>query len=198
MILYSDMVDFDETKQNKHLEEMRKNEEEDVVKILADRYGLGYLDLGPIQVNSDALRIVNEEESRASNIAVFDMVNKKIQVAILSPNNDKTTSVLKQLSDQGYSPVVHMVSKKSLEKAWQRYKDLSYSSESTAGTFDISGDQVITLMEGVKKIEDIKKLINDLLGVKQTYRISKIMEIMIAGALALNASDIHVEPEEVS
>jgi len=192
------MVDFDETKQDKRLEELRKNEEEDVIKILASRYGYNYLNLGTIAINSDALRIINEEEARESNVAVFNMINKKIQVAILSPNNDKTTSILNRLKNEGYTPTVFMVSKKSLEKAWQRYKDLSYSTENTAGTFDISGDQVITLMEKVKKIEDIKKLTDDLLGVKQTYRISKIMEIMLAGALALGASDVHLEPEEKS
>ena len=90
------MVDFDETKENKHLEDMRKNEEEDVVKILAARYGYDYLDLGPIKVNSDALRLINEDEARETNAAIFDMVSKKLQVAILSPNNDKTIGLLKQ------------------------------------------------------------------------------------------------------
>jgi len=197
VLSYKRMVDFDESKQNKRLEEMRKNEEEDVSRILAGRYGYNYLDLSAIPINSDALRILNEEEARASNVAVFDMVGKKIQVAIISPNDEKTISILNRLSTDGYFPVVHMVSKKSLEKAWSRYKDLSYSSESTAGTFDIAGDQVVAMMEKVKHIADIEKLTNDLLGVKQTYRISKIMEIMLAGALALGASDIHLEPEEV-
>ena len=191
------MVDFDESKQNKRLEEMRKNEEEDVSRILAGRYGYNYLDLSSLPINSDALRIINEEEARASNVAVFDMVGKKIQVAIISPKDDKTVSVINKLSTLGYFPVVHMVSKRSLEKAWSRYKDLSYSSESTAGTFDIASDNVLALMEKVKHIADIKKLTDDLLGVKQTYRISKILEIMLAGALALGASDVHLEPEEV-
>src|ERR1035437_9694586 len=142
MLLYCHMVDFDEEKQNKRLEEMRKNEEEDVSRILAGRYGYNYLDLSAIPINSDALRILNEEESRASNTAVLDMTGKKIQVAIMSPNDEKTISILNRLSNNGYFPVIHMVSKKSLEKAWARYKDLSYSSESTAGTFDIAGDQV--------------------------------------------------------
>ncbi|MFH1607495.1 MAG: type II/IV secretion system protein [Nanoarchaeota archaeon] len=176
---------------------MRKTEEEDVSRILAGRYGYNYLDLGAIPINSDAIRIINEEEARASNVAVFDMLGKKIQVAIISPKDEKTISVINKLSDTGYFPAVHMVSKRSLEKAWSRYKDFSYSSESTAGTFDISSDQVIVLMEKVKHIDDIQRLINDLLGVKQTYKISKIMEIMVAGALALGASDIHLEPEEV-
>ncbi len=34
------------------------------------------------------------------------------------------------------------------------------------------------------------------MGVKQTYRISKILEIMMAGALELGASDVHLEAEE--
>ena len=197
VLLCTNMVDFDESKQDKRLEEMRKKEEEDVSRILAGRYGYNYLDLSAIPINSDALRILNEEDSRASNVAVFDMVSKKIQVAILSPNDEKTISIINRLSTDGYFPVVHMVSRKSLEKAWARYKDLSYSSESTAGTFDIAGEQVVIMMGKVKHIEDIKKLIDDLLGVKQTYKISKIMEIMLAGALALGASDVHLEPEEV-
>ncbi len=191
------MVDFDELKQNKRLEEMRKNEEEEVSRILASKYGYNYLDLSSLPINSDALRILNEEESRNADIAIFNAVGKSIEVAIMSPHNEKTMSVINKLSNDGYFPTVHMVSKKSLEKAWDRYKDLSYSSESTAGTFDIASDAVVTLMEKVKTVADIQKLTDDLLGVKQTYRISKIMEIMIAGALSLGASDIHLEPEEI-
>ena len=192
------MVDFDEEKQKKRLEEMRKIEEEDVIRILANRYDLNYLDLSPVPIDSDALRIIGEEEARMGNLAIFDMVGKKIQVAVLSPKNEKTQSLLKQLSNDGYFPTVHMVSKSSLEKAWARYKDLSYASESTAGTFDISNEQVVVLMSKIKTIQDVKKLTDDLIGIKQAYRVSKIMEIMLAGSLSLDASDIHIEPEENS
>jgi type II secretory ATPase GspE/PulE/Tfp pilus assembly ATPase PilB-like protein len=196
--ILSSMVDFDEEKQKAHLDELRKREEEDVVKILAAKYGYGYLDLSSIKINSDALRIINEEEARAANIAIFDMVSKKLQVAITSPNNDKTISIIERLSSMGYFPTVYMVSKKSLEKAWERYKDLSYSSETTAGTFDISGDQVVALMSKIAHVNDVKILLDGLMGVKQTYKVSKILEILLAGALGLGASDIHIEPEEES
>ncbi|MBU6370654.1 MAG: Flp pilus assembly complex ATPase component TadA [Patescibacteria group bacterium] len=190
------MVTFDDSKDEKRLEELRKNEEEDVVRILSGRYGYPYLDLGPVHVNSDALRLVNETEARAAAIAIFDMVGKKLDIAIQSPNNDKTAGIIDRLSGEGYIPSVFLVSKRSLEKAWERYKDLSYSAESVAGTFDISSDQVVLLMDKISHIKDVATLMNDLLGVKQAYRISKIMEIMTAGALALGASDIHIEPEE--
>jgi type IV pilus assembly protein PilB len=192
----SNMVDFDDKKQQGKIDDLKKKEEEDVAKILASRYGVGYLDLSPIPINTDALRIVPEDLARETNVAIFQEVNKKIEIAVLSPNHEKTIALLQKLSNDGYLPTVFMVSKASLEKAWSRYKDLSYASESRAGTFDISDEQILILMEKIKKIADVKTEIDSLLGVKQTYKISKIMEIMLAGALSLSASDIHIEPEE--
>jgi type IV pilus assembly protein PilB len=190
------MVTFDEEKQSKRLEEMRKMEEEDVSRLLAGKYNLNYLNLGPVPINSDALKLVSEEDARNANMAVFDAVAKKIQVAVLSPENEKTQALLNRLINDNYSPTLHMVTKASLEKAWGRYKDISYASESKAGSFDISNDQVVTLMSKIKTIPDVKKLTDDLLGIKQMYRTSKIMEIMLAGALSLGASDVHIEPQE--
>jgi type IV pilus assembly protein PilB len=190
------MVVFDEDKQNKRVEEMRKIEEEDVARILANRYGLNYIDLGPIPINSDGLKLVSEENARLGNLAVFDMVAKKIQVAVLSPKNEKTEAIIKMLETDGYYPTMHMVSKASLEKAWGRYKDISYASESKAGSFDISNEHVVELTDKIKVVQDVRNMMSELNGIKQAYRISKIMEIMLAGSLALGASDIHVEPEE--
>jgi len=190
------MVDFDEDKQNKRLEEMRKKEEEEVAQILANRYGYNYLDLGPVSINSNALKIVNEEDARSSNLAIINNIAKKLQVAILSPKNEKTEALINKLSNDGYFPYIYMVSKRSLEKAWELYKDISYASESQAGTFDISGEHIVSLMSQIKSISDIRSMMDNLLGVKQAYRISKILEIIMSGALTLGASDIHIEPEE--
>ncbi len=189
------MVDFDEDKQNKRLEEMRKKEEEEVAQILANKYGYNYLDLGPVSINSNALKIVNEEEARSANLAIINSVAKKIQIAILSPKNEKTEALINKLSNEGYFPYIYMVSKRSLEKAWELYKDISYASESQAGTFDISGEHIVSLMSQIKSIADIRSMMDSLLGVKQAYRVSKILEIIMSGALTLGASDIHIEPE---
>lgn len=190
------MVDFDDEKQNKTLEEFRKKEEEDVVKILSEKYGFPFVDLGPVPINSDGLRILNEDEARSASMAVFNKVNKKIQIAIISPNNEKTISVVERLKNEGYLPTIYMVSKHSLEKAWEKYKDLSFSTESTAGLFDIGSDAVTAQMERVKKITDVKILVDELFGEKSVYRTTKILEIILGSALSLNASDVHIEPEE--
>lgn len=191
------MTDFDnEEKQEKRLEELKKREEEDVVRILSTKYGLNFVDLKPIPINTDALRLIPEEVAREAKIAAFDKVGKKIQVALFSPKNDKATIILKKLEEEGYKLQISMATNASLEKAWDRYKDLSFAVNSTAGTFDISTVQVTEFMNKIKKIEDVSVIIKEILVLKKAYKISKMMEAMIAGALALSASDVHVEPEE--
>jgi type IV pilus assembly protein PilB len=50
-------------------------------------------------------------------------------------------------------------------------------------------------MVNIKNIEDIKKAIQDI-EKDNIHTTSQILEIVIAGAVAINASDIHFEPEE--
>jgi type II secretory ATPase GspE/PulE/Tfp pilus assembly ATPase PilB-like protein len=123
-------------------------------------------------------------------------VDKNLSVAVASPNNPDTVKAIEKLTERGYKTKSFMVSEQNLEKVWSRYKDLSYAMESKSGALDISNDQIVNFLKQVKSIEDIKKLIEDTLGLNKVHRISGIMEIIIAGALATEASDIHLEPEE--
>jgi type IV pilus assembly protein PilB len=190
------MVEFNEEKQIKKVEDLRKREEEDLAKTLSDKYGIGYLDLSVIPISIDALRVLPEKEAREAQVGVFNIINKKIDVAVLSPNLPKTQEVIEQLKNKGYAPNLYMVSHESLNKVWGRYKDLSYSFETKGGALDISNEEIVDLLKNVHGIIDIKKEIEGVLKQKKGYRISKILEIIVAGGLATDASDIHLEPEE--
>src|SRR3989338_5062538 len=190
------MLEFDEDKGNKKLKDPHKREEEEVAEMTASRNGLPYADLSFTPVNSDALRIIPEAEARASKIAAIDITDKKLTVAILSPSNPNVETALALLEKRGYELEKTVVSMISLEKAWSFYKDLSFATETKAGSLEISNDEIRKMMNEVRTKEDIKKLITDLLAQKKGFRISKILEIILAGALATKASDVHIEPEE--
>jgi type IV pilus assembly protein PilB len=190
------MVTFDEDKEKKWVGELRDKEEEDLAQIMSGRYQIPYLDLSVTPINVDAIRIVSEIEAREGELGVFNEVDKKISVGILSPNNPKTQEVLEKLKKQGYTPELFMVSHTGLEKVWSRYKDLSYSFETKSGALDISNDQITEFLAKVQTIADVQKLIGDVLQMKKSYRISRILEIVLAGAMSTNASDVHLEPEE--
>jgi type IV pilus assembly protein PilB len=190
------MVQFDEEKQNKRLEDFRKQEEEDLTKIMSSKYGIPYLDLTVTPINIDSLRIVTELETREAQMAVFNEINKHVSIGVLSPNNPKTLDAIEKIKEKGYSVELYLVSHASLNKVWERYKDLSYSFETKSGALDISNEQITEFLSQVQTIPDVKRLINEVLEMKKSYRISRIMEIIIAGALSEKASDIHLEPEE--
>lgn len=190
------MIQFDEEKQNKQIKDLHKKEEEELAQQLSGKYGVEYVDLTTVPIQTDALRIIEETKSRDAKIVAFHLVDKKVSVAVISPHIDKTIEVMKELEGKGLTPIVFMASTASLEKAWSAYKDLSFAVETKAGSLEVSNEDINNIIKEVHSLPDVMKLIQDVLALKKSYRVSRIVEIIIAGALATNASDIHVEPEE--
>ena len=190
------MVLFDEDKQNKRVEDLRREEEEDLAQSLSSKYGIPYLDLTVTPINIDAMRVISETDTRQAGIAVFDEVDKVLSIGALSPENTKTIGALEKLKTKGYTIKLFMVSHASFNKVWDRYKDLSYSFETKSGALDISNDQITEFLEKVHSIPDVQQLIGQVLSMKKSYRITRIMEIILAGGIAIDASDIHLEPEK--
>ena len=188
-------IHFDEEKQNQRLRMLRSDEEEKAIQMISERFGLPYIDLTRVPINTDGLRLIPEEEARRNKMAVFDIVGKRISVSIHSPQQTETINTIRALQQKGYETAIFMSSMHSIEKAWDRYKDLSFAFETEAGSLDISNEEIETLIDKAKKLPDISSLINEALQIKKSHKISRIIAIMMAGSLSTKASDIHIEPE---
>lgn len=193
--LYMTII-FDEDKQGAQIDTLRKKEEEELAQILSKKYGVDYVDLSGITINTDALRLIPEDRARATKCATFKMVGKILSIAVQSPNKEDVKKIIKEFEEKSYRVNIYMVSMASLDKAWGRYKDLSFAMATKAGSLDISSEEIQDLSSKVKTIADIQKLVDETIAVKRVYRVSKIIGIIMAGAISLKASDIHVEPEE--
>ena len=190
------MVTFDESKQKKQLDELRKKEEEKLVEMLSVKYGIPYIDLKTTPINTRALLIIKEEEAKDSTLAVFDVKGKKIKVAIFSPNNDKTQEGLRALEDKGFKIDLYMTSHAGLEHVWERYKDVTETQKTEAGVLSISSEEVGNTAEKYKNIDSIGKAIEESLKSKDLHRVSKVFEIILGGAISMGVSDIHTDPQE--
>lgn len=190
------MVYLNEDKEKKQTASLHQNEEEELAQILSQKYSIGYIDLSGISINSDALRLIAEKDARAGLCAGFRIVGKRISIAVFNPKKQETEKILNTLKEKDYEIMLFMASKQSLQKAWERYKDLSFASETKAGTLDISNEQIEELLSQVRNITDITKLVGDTIFDQKVYRTSKILSIIVAGAIATKASDIHLEPED--
>ena len=182
----------------KQLDELKLREEEELASILSQKYGIKYLDLTRVSINTDALRLIPEDKAREAECAAYDVVGKRLSLAVRSPNQPKLRDVLTSLEEAHYTVEMTMVSKRSLERAWERYKDLSFAIETREGVFDISSEALAETMARFKKTSDIVTAIEEVSQLKKAYRISRILEVVLGGALAIGASDVHIEPEEES
>ena len=190
------MVKFDEEKQKKQLTDLRQEEAESVAKILSEKYGVPYVDLSTVSINTDALRLLSEEEARGAKVAPFKLVGKQLHIALRSPENERTVTVLNNLKNQGFALFTYTVSDRSLERAWERYKEVSYAGGEEGGVFNISNELITNYTKTLKTIGEAKSLIEDSLKDKKKYQTTGLIETFISGALGTEASDIHIEPEE--
>ena len=189
-------IQFDEEKQKQKLESARHKEEEDLAQTLSTKYAVPYINLSGVAIATDALRLIDEKTARDLKVAPFSLIGKKVAVGALSPTKDGVPQLIQKLKEDGYEPQLYIVSNDSLERTWIRYQDLSFAKRTEAGSLEISSEEVNALAKELATIKDTAALIKKTIDEKQRLRASHIMEIILAGALAAEASDIHIEPEE--
>jgi type IV pilus assembly protein PilB len=188
---------FNDKKQDERLQELHHKEEEGLAEVLSKRYNVDYADLTSKSIDTDALRLVPEAEARQTEVAAFRKQNKVIWLAMRSPERPDALQVVENIERLGYKVRRFMVSQLSLQHAWDRYHDISYATETEAGILTISNETIQQMLEKLKTLNDVQVEINKHATSKDTHRISRILEIIMAGALSLGASDVHLEPEEV-
>lgn len=196
-VQYEAMVaQFNDRKQDERLDELRKREEEQLADMLAGKYGVEYVDLTKKSIDTDALRLIPETEAREGEVAAFRKINKKLMVAMRAPERDNSVRAIQNLERLGFEVRRFIVSRASLEHAWDRYHDLSFATETEAGILTLSNETIQRMLAELKTLEDVRARITEHIGSKDTHRISRALEITMAGALSLGASDVHLEPEE--
>ena len=192
------MLHFDDTRSDDQIAKLHKQEEEDFLQIMSAKYGIPYADLSGVPVDVAAVGLIKENIARAALIAPFEIANKKIKVGLFSPTDGAAKEVLASLSERGYHIEQYLVSHASLEKVWERYKEISGATKSEAGMVDISGENMDGLIQKFTSLSDVSQALHTTFTEKTARNISSIFSVIVAGAIGIRASDIHIEPAEDS
>ena len=190
------MTQFKDVFDDERMAEIRRAEEESLIKSLATQYGMQFTNLRGISINPTALGVIDEETARDAKIAGFESVRKNLTVAVRNPHDKKTIAVLDKLKNDGWILSVVMTTQESLDHAFERYKDRVDTDEVKKGVLDIDEKNIEAKVKDFKMPEDVKGAILDIRTMNSVRRISESIEIIFSGALALGASDVHIEPEE--
>ncbi len=181
--------------QKKPLEETLKaaarDAEEREAQRKAEHLKLPYLDLRLRPIQTDALKLIKEKDAREAKMAGIEVKGHNLLVVVYDSENVKTKNILDQLQ-KNYTVKLFIVSNSGLEKAWDFYKLIPPPIEEITGSVGIESEQLEHYLQTLKNVESIKTAIESF----KDPLVAKILEIILAGALASDASDVHLEPEE--
>ncbi len=178
----------DKTKElQEKLVELKHQEEEKRSQQLADKFNLPYLDLRITPVDPNDLAILPKEKAQQGNLLVIKKTGRLLRLAVKDPGDPQAQQIIKDLQQQGFECKLFITSLSGLQKGWQGYKAITPEAVSLRGVFVIQNEELKKFKKSLATIEELKKAIS-------TLSTSQLLSILLAGAIEMQASDIHLEP----
>jgi len=189
------MAQFNDAVSNKHLAALRKSGEEKLVQAMAPQYGYDYIDLRGVTINPEAIMKISETDARFAAVVPFALTRQTISIGVTAPNSSETARVLTGVTNKGYEFKIYLISNASLEHGLKRYADQKNTTASKRGVLDINPDDILKSAKVIGNVADVAAAFTRIGTINSPRRISETLELIFAGALALKASDVHIEPE---
>ena len=189
-------ISFQNDRQNKQIAMLRHKEEEESVQRLSQKTNIPYVDLTSITIETDALALIKKDQAEKIEAAGFKLVGKDLYVAIRSPEKPGLREELFRLQNDGYAVGVYLASRRSLEKAWDRYEDISITTKSRSSFLDISPQSLEEVSERSKDNEAISAMIKEAESSDDLKKVTRIIEVILGSSIATGSSDVHIEPKE--
>ncbi len=171
------------------LQKMKEVSIEETTARFAASCGLPYIDLSLFPVEPEEALLIPEADARRLGFILFQKKGLQALFAITDPANQEALSYIDTFVEKkGFGRELYVVSKPSIESAWEAYTKQSVSD---------SLDLVRVSLKG-NDLEQFEKDFGELISLKENRpsTTSHSIEVVLAGARKLDASDIHLEPEE--
>lgn len=165
---------------------LQRGKEEELTQKRAEQLGMEYKNLVGFQPNPAAVILVPKDMVKAAQVFAFDKSGIEVGLAIVDPTAGPTVAALTQLSSlDEFEFKPYLVSRSSMEYLTTVYDTFAPTATKSQ---DINIDTSLT--DKFAKIENLKSLAEEL----DNASTSETVELLLAGAIALQASDIHIEP----
>jgi type IV pilus assembly protein PilB len=188
------MLDAPQKDLTDKLAKLRRDGEERAAERLAVKLGLSYVDLGKVPVSLDAVRILPEAEAKDAKVAAIELKSNKVALAAIDPSLPAAKKILEELIEKKYEVKVVVVSPSSMDAAWRFYQFIKPEAETITGKVEITKERLDSLKAKLTTLDAVHKEIASL-PLANVSPVS-LIEIILAGAMGLRASDIHTEAGE--
>lgn len=189
------MQSFNDEQIQDNLLNLHTKEEERLIEMLAQKYGLPYINLVGRTIPHEVLLRIPEDVARARGIALFSDEGGVLHIATHNPKNDPLTETLDKFQADGVSTKLYLATARSLSYAWDKYRDGTESVAQAHGVLDIDPELIASYAENIRSHTDVAGKVSTFSQEHNPRQLSLIISVIFGGALALDASDIHLEPE---
>ncbi len=181
--------DSSQKKFEKKMTDIRLREKEAEIEAMVTSLGLPYINLAGFAISPEAVALLPKERAIALKAIVFLYTGSEVRMGAIDPKNKKVEEALFQITERTHTTgALYAISENSFTKAMQVYDALPEVRKVVRGV-EITEDE---LKRFQTEITDFKQLNEKI----QKANITDVVTMIIAAALRLESSDIHIEAEE--
>lgn len=170
------------------LQHMAREDEERHAKEAAKKLGLPYINLVNYPFAPDVMAIIPEDQAYQNSVVAYLKAEKKVRVASNDPKNPNLKALLDKIAAATKSEMlVSYCSNTSIRYGLQLYRILVPKVKEEK--IKVSETNKETFEEEIETLEGLKEKITKV-------STTELLDVIFAGAIKLEATDIHLEPEE--
>ena len=191
------MVDLKPTDEGELKKEMESRlqvlageQQERIAQRRADELGLPYISLLAYPIDPDVLEQVPRERAKAAGAVLFYQQSKDVRIGAVNPALPKVKELVTWVTEKlAMEPELYVISHRSLLSSLARYRREQEVEEVPRGEMVMEAGSLDTFERAVAELEELGKHISSLPP-------TEVLEAVVAGAVVLRASDLHLEPLE--
>lgn len=188
------MPQFDDAQTDAKIAELHQREEERAVRMRAAQLGYGYVNLFETETDPDAARLMEEAVAREMRMVIFAQKDKTLSLAVVDPKDERLPIIVDLLNKRGLSVNLYLATLRSITQGWEAYKIAPLKIEKQ-GILDVDPALIKTFAEEIRSPHDVAERVNQIATERNARSTSLLISTIFGGAIALDASDIHIEPE---
>jgi len=172
------------------LAKMKHESEEQQAAGFAAALGLSYIDLNIFPIDPETLSTIRKEDADKYQVVCLQRAGKNVGLASPNPENKKLQEFMEKLkTEEGFLIKSYVCSKTGLEKSIEKYKHLALIESLEELRLTLTGADLEEFEKKLKDVIDLKKRITEI-------PTTEVLNIVVAGAVKMEASDIHFEPQQ--
>lgn len=173
----------------KELSRIKRDEEERRAKARAGQLKLPYVNLSLVPIDTHSLSVLPKKEAEQGRLLLLSRRRSELEIAVEDPDRSQAKKTIKRLRDLGFRCQIHLASRTSMDIGLEQYQTIIEPRAVLRDILKIQQKELDEFEKSLATIQQLQKTINE-------FSTTKLLTVVVAGALKMKASDIHVEPEK--